>query len=79
MDQQNIQRLKKLDPNQLNGTIQNVLMRGDLHTVSFADACYWILSRELEFKDTLQKENDKMRKILEKNGLYTSENMFGEV
>lgn len=68
-----IERLKLLDPDGVNGTIQSVLLRDDLHTQSSENTLYWLLKMTLLEKETLMKENKKYFKCLKKNGLMTNE------
>lgn len=78
MNKLQIEKIQSLDPEGLSGTIQYVLLRDDLNVVQFSDAIWWLLNRTLEEKQAVMKENEKMRKILEANGLYTSELLFEE-
>lgn len=78
MNKDQINKLKALDPQGINGTIQNVLLRDDIDKLQFSDACWWLLNRVLEEKQATSQENEKLSKILKKNGLYTSENLFGD-
>lgn len=78
MNKLQIEKIQSLDPEGLSGTIQYVLLRDDLNVVQFSDAIWWLLNRTLEEKQAVMKENEKMRKILEANGLYTSELLFDE-
>lgn len=70
-----IERLKLLDPDGVNGTIQSVLLRDDLHTQSSENTLYWLLKMTLLEKETLMKENKKYFKVLKRNGLMTNELM----
>lgn len=71
-----IERLKLLDPDGANGTIQSVLLRDDLNTQSSENTLYWLLKMTLLEKDTLMKENKKYFKVLKKNNLMTNELMM---
>lgn len=70
-----IERLKLLDPDGVNGTIQSVLLRDDLHTQSSENTLYWLLKMTLLEKETLIKENRKYFKVLKKHNLMTNELM----
>lgn len=65
--------LKSLDPNQMHGTIQRVLMEGNLSVVPFENVAKYLLTMMIEERNVLVKENTLMRKELEKNGLYNSQ------
>lgn len=42
MNQFQIDKIKTLDPEGLDGSVQQVLLRSDLNQIQFSDACYHI-------------------------------------
>lgn len=68
-----VQFLKDLDPDQVYGTIQRVLMGGNLSVVPFENVAKYLLTTMIEERNVLVKENTLMRKEFEKNGLYNSQ------
>lgn len=78
MTPQQIEKLKSLDKEGCDGSIQQVLLRSDINQINFADACYHIARCLKNDKTSLADENKKFASILKKHGLYTSEELFGE-
>lgn len=65
--------LKSLDPDQTYGTIQRVLMEGNLSVIPFEAVAKHLITAMMQERETMLKENNIMRKELVKHGLYTSE------
>lgn len=78
MTPRQIELLKSLDPKQVNGTLQGMLIGNDLASAPFGDVCFSLLQKTLIDKETLMKENAKLVSVLKKHGLYTSENILGD-
>lgn len=78
MNDHQISRIKSLDPESVDGSIQQVLLRDDLNQIPFSDACYHIAKCLKHDKTALEFENKKLASILKKHGLYTSEELFGD-
>lgn len=78
MNQFQIDKIKALDVEGLDGSIQQVLLRSDLNQIQFSDACYHIAQCLKGDKTALMGENKKLVSILKKHGLYTSEELFGD-
>ncbi len=60
MTPQQIEWIKSLDKEGVNGTIQGVLLRDDLGQVPLEGALKYLLSNTLTEKEALQKDNGKM-------------------
>lgn len=69
--------LKSLDPDQMYGTIQRVLMEENLSVVPFEQVAKYLLKCMMDERKTLMQENERMRKALQKAGLYTNEIALG--
>lgn len=65
--------LKSLDPDQMYGTIQRILMEENLSVVPFEQVCKHLVGAMMQERETMLKENTIMRKELVKHNLYTSE------
>jgi Mn-containing catalase len=78
MNKDEIDLIKKLDPEQINGTIQSVLLRDDLHKLVFKEVLYYLLKTTLSEKEFYMKDNEKLANILKKHKLYTSETLFND-
>lgn len=65
--------LKSLDPDQMYGTIQRVLMEENLSVVPFEQVAKFLIGAMMQERETMLKENTIMRKELIKHNLYTSE------
>jgi hypothetical protein len=76
MNLNQIEFLKSLDKDGMNGDIQSVLLRKDLNKVPFEEALRFILLATLQHKEVYKTENQKLTKILKDRGLYTSEILF---
>jgi hypothetical protein len=67
--------LKSLDPDQMYGTLQRVLMEENLSVVPFEQIAKYLIGAMLQERETSLKEANVMRRELVKHGLYTSELM----
>ena len=76
MNDLQIQKIKSLDKDACDGSIQQVLLRNDLSKVPYGDACFHIAQCLKGDKTALAEENRKLASILKKHGLYTSEELF---
>ncbi len=72
-----IEFLKSLDKDGMNGDVQTILLRKDLNKVPFEEALRFILLATFSHKEVYKTENQKLTKILKDRGLYTSEILFG--
>lgn len=73
MKQQDIDWIKKLDPEEMNGTIQSVLLSNDLSTVGFESVLKFLLIRTLEEKRGYIEEIKKRDMYLKSIGHYNSQ------
>lgn len=78
MTPQQIAKIQMLDPKNVNGTIQSVLLRDDLNEQSFDGTLYFLLKVVLMEKQGLEQENKRFFKVLKQNGLMTNELLIGE-
>lgn len=78
MNQLQIDKLKSLDKDGCDGSIQQVLLRNDLAKIPFADACFHIAQCLKNDKTTLTDENKKLVAILKKHNLYNSKELFDD-
>ena len=62
--------LKSLDPDQMYGTVQRVLMEENLSVVPFEAVCKHLITAMMQERETMMDENTRLRKALEKAGLY---------
>ena len=76
MTPQQIDKLKSLDKEGCDGSIQQVLLRSDINQINFADACYHIARCLKNDKTALADENKKLVTILKRNNLYNSKELF---
>lgn len=78
MNEHQISKIKTLDPEQLDGSIQQVLLRSDLNQIQFSDACFHIAQCLKGDKMALMAENKKIVEILKRNNLYNSKELFDD-
>ena len=62
--------LKSLDTDQMYGTLQRVLMEENLSVIPFEAVCKHLITAMMQERETMMDENTRMRKALEKAGLY---------
>lgn len=73
MNSQEIEYIKNLDKDGLNGTIQSTLFNPQLKEASFTVVLKYLLEKTLDEKAALQVLHDRMFKELQKHGLITNE------
>lgn len=73
MKQQDIDWIKKLDPDEMNGTIQSVLLSSNLSTAGFESVLKFLLIRTLEEKQSYVEEIKKRNMYLKSIGHYNSQ------
>ena len=78
MNEHQISKIKALDPEGIDGSIRQVLLRSDLNQVQFSDACFHIAQCLKGDKMALMAENKKLVEILKRNNLYNSKELFGD-
>ena len=70
MNKDQVALIKKLDPNGLDGSIQSLLLRSDLATITFEKALSFLVQALMNDKTTLANENKKLSQILKDHNLY---------
>lgn len=70
MNTSQVESLKKLDPDGLDGSIQSLLLRPDIATIPFENALKFLVQALMNDKLTLQTEGRKMSSTLKENSLY---------
>ena len=78
MNDLQIQKIKSLDKDACDGSIQQVLLRSDLSKVPYGDACFHIAQCLKGDKTALAEENKKLVAILKKHNLYNSKELFDD-
>lgn len=71
--------VKNLDPQGLDGTIQGLLFEPNLDRIPFEAFLKALVIRLKADKEAALQDNKKLANVLKKHGLYTSENIIGEV
>lgn len=72
-----VQFLKQLDPDQMYGSLQRVLMEDNLSMIPFENTAKYLLNCMMDERKELLQVNERMRKALVKANLYTSEVALG--
>lgn len=73
MKQQEIDKLKALDPSGCNGTLASVLLNPNINQASYPEVLYYLLSKTLEERQYYEKMHLKFMNVLQVNGLMTNE------
>lgn len=69
MKPQEIMKLRSLDPQCLNGTVQACLMDPNINQAHYAEVLYYLLVKSLEEKSYLERASNAMTRVLQANGL----------
>lgn len=69
MKPQEIEKLRQLDVQGMNGTIQSVLMNPDITQASYPEVLYYLLAKTLEEKSYLERVSNSMTNVLKSNGM----------
>ena len=72
-----LDKITALKGARMDGSIQNTTMRSDILDMDAEQVYLDIIQALLVDKANLNRENQWLGNILKKNGLYTSENLFG--
>lgn len=67
---------QSLDPQRMNCTVQDILMRPDILQLPYHSALEWLVKQTLVEKDALQTENQVLSSVLKNHGLYTRDNIL---
>lgn len=79
MKQQEIEKLKALDPTGCNGTLASILMNPNINQAHYAEVLYYLLSKTLEEKSYLERASNAMTGVLLSQGLHTELNICLEL
>lgn len=69
MKQQEIDKIKALDSQGLNGTIASVLLDPNINQAHYAEVLYYLLAKTIEEKSYLECASNAMTRVLQANGL----------
>lgn len=79
MKQQEIDKIRQLDKDGTNGTVQSVLMNPNINQAHYAEVLYYLLSRTLEDKAYLERISNAMTSVLLAQGLNQELNICLEL
>ena len=74
MKPQEIDKLKQLDPQGLNGTLTSVLLDPNINQAHYADVLYYLLAKSLEEKSYLERASNAMTNVLKSAGMHSELN-----
>lgn len=69
MKQQEIEKIRQLDTQGVNGTIQSTLMDPNINQAHYAEVLYYLLHKTLEEKSYLERASNAMTRVLQVNNL----------
>lgn len=69
MKPQEIEKIRQLDSQGLNGTIASVLLDPNINQASYPGVLYYLLAKCLEEKSYLERVSNAMTRVLQANGL----------
>lgn len=64
MKPQEIEKIRSLDVQGTNGTLQSVLLNPNINQASYPEVLYYLLSKVLEEKSYLERVNNNMTRVL---------------
>jgi len=70
MNQIQIDFIKQLDPEGLNGTVTSIMLRNDLNMCNYTKTLEFLLQTTIGERTMLIEENKKLSKILKEHNLY---------
>lgn len=79
MKPQEIEKIKSLDRDGMNGTVQSVLMNPNINQAHYAEVLYYLLSKTLEEKAYLERISNAMTSVLLAKGLHQELNICLEL
>ena len=68
MKPQEIEKIRSLDKEGINGTVQSCLMNPNINQAHYAEVLYYLLSKTLEEKSYLERVSNAMAGVLQANG-----------
>ena len=74
MKPQEIIKIRQLDVQGLNGTVQSVLLDPNINQAHYAEVLYYLLHKTLEEKSYLERVSNAMTRVLQSQGLLTELN-----
>lgn len=74
MKPQEIQKLKMLDVQGTNGTLQSCLMDPNINQASYPEVLYYLLAKHIEEKSYLERASNAMTNVLKSAGMHTELN-----
>lgn len=74
MKPQEIEKIRSLDVQGTNGTLQSVLLNPNINQASYPDVLYYLLSKTLEEKQYLERVSNAMTNVLQTKGLHSELN-----
>lgn len=74
MKPQEIIKLKQLDVQGTNGTLQSVLMDPNINQESYPEVLYYLLAKTLEEKSYLERASNSMTNVLKSKGMHSELN-----
>lgn len=69
MKTEDLNWLRNLDPQQVYGTLQGLLLSGDMASLPFDKACKYLIKTMIQEREQMLKENKKMFNLLKEAGL----------
>jgi len=66
---QEIIKIRQLDVQGTNGTVQSVLLDPNINQAHYAEVLYYLLSKVMEEKSYLERASNAMTRVLQSNGL----------
>ena len=66
-------KIKQLDVNGMNGTIQHLLMNPNINQMPYPDAIYYLLHKTLDERAYYEKMYQKFFNVITSAGLMTNE------
>lgn len=74
MKPQEIEKIRMLDGQGLNGTVQSILMNPNINQASYPEVLYYLLSKVLEEKGYLERISSAMTNVMQVKGLHSELN-----
>ena len=74
MKPQEIEKIKQLDAQGMNGTVQSVLLNPNINQTSYPEVLYYLLSKVLDEKSYLERVNNAMTNTLLANDMHNELN-----
>lgn len=79
MKQQEIEKIRALDPTGCNGTLASILLDPNIIQAHYAEVLYYLLSKTLEEKSYLKRVSNAMTGVLLAQGLHQELNICLEL